>query len=104
MAEGVATKEELINSHLSRSNVVCVIVFAITVFFLVFGTIQWGWYISELSALFMIAMIVSGLVSGVMPIMAPLSDMIGLSRQIAVLAFQFGDGYSGPTASSLSPA
>lgn len=184
MAEGVATKEELINSHLSRSNVVCVIVFAITIFFLVFGTIQWGWYISELSALFMIAMIVSGLVSGmgpndialsfvqsaremmygalviglsrgivmvlaqgsiidtiiyglsqplvslgnslgalsqyvsavgmlvvqniinffigsgsgqasaVMPIMAPLSDMIGLSRQIAVLAFQFGDGYS----------
>ena len=41
MAEGVATKEELINSHLSRSNVVCVIVFAITIFFLVFGTIQW---------------------------------------------------------------
>ena len=184
MAEGVATKEELINSHLSRSNIVCVIGFAITIFFLVFGTIQWGWYISELSALFMISMIISGLVSGmgpneiatsfvqsaremmygalviglsrgivmvltqgniidtiiyglsqplvtlgnslgalsryisaigmlvvqnivnffigsgsgqasaVMPIMAPLSDMIGLSRQTAVLAFQFGDGYS----------
>ncbi len=29
-----------------------------------------------------------------MPIMAPLSDLIGLSRQVAVLAFQFGDGLS----------
>lgn len=27
-----------------------------------------------------------------MPIMAPLSDMIGVTRQTAVLAFQFGDG------------
>lgn len=29
-----------------------------------------------------------------MPIMAPLADLCGLSRQTAVLAFQFGDGYS----------
>lgn len=29
-----------------------------------------------------------------MPIMAPLSDLIGISRQSAVLAFQFGDGLS----------
>lgn len=29
-----------------------------------------------------------------MPIMAPLSDLIGISRQTAVLAFQFGDGLS----------
>ncbi len=29
-----------------------------------------------------------------MPIMAPLSDLLGLSRQVAVLAFQFGDGLS----------
>ena len=29
-----------------------------------------------------------------MPIMAPLSDLVGVSRQIAVLAFQFGDGFS----------
>lgn len=28
------------------------------------------------------------------PIMAPFSDMIGLSRQAMVLAFQFGDGFS----------
>lgn len=29
-----------------------------------------------------------------MPIMAPLADVIGLPRQIAVLAFQFGDGFT----------
>ena len=29
-----------------------------------------------------------------MPIMAPLSDMIGVTRQTAVLAYQFGDGMS----------
>jgi uncharacterized ion transporter superfamily protein YfcC len=29
-----------------------------------------------------------------MPIMAPLADLIGVSRQTAVLAFQFGDGFS----------
>jgi uncharacterized ion transporter superfamily protein YfcC len=27
-----------------------------------------------------------------MPIMAPLADLVGVSRQVAVLAFQFGDG------------
>ncbi|WP_246516389.1 YfcC family protein [Salicibibacter cibarius] len=29
-----------------------------------------------------------------MPIMAPLSDMVGVTRQTAVLAFQFGDGFA----------
>jgi len=29
-----------------------------------------------------------------MPIMAPLADLIGISRQTAVLAFQFGDGFT----------
>ena len=34
----------------------------------------------------------SGQAALTMPIMAPLSDLIGVSRQIAVLAFQLGDG------------
>ncbi len=34
----------------------------------------------------------SGQAALTMPIMAPLSDMIGISRQTAVLAFQLGDG------------
>ncbi|MDR1175243.1 MAG: TIGR00366 family protein [Treponema sp.] len=36
----------------------------------------------------------SGQATTVMPIMAPLSDLLGISRQVAVLAFQFGDGLS----------
>ncbi len=31
-----------------------------------------------------------------MPVMAPLADVIGVSRQIAVLAFQFGEGWINP--------
>ena len=29
-----------------------------------------------------------------MPIMAPLADLTGLTRQTAVLAYQFGDGFT----------
>ena len=29
-----------------------------------------------------------------MPLMAPLSDIVGIPRQVAVLAYQFGDGFS----------
>jgi uncharacterized ion transporter superfamily protein YfcC len=29
-----------------------------------------------------------------MPLMAPLGDLVGVSRQLSVLAFQFGDGFS----------
>ena len=40
--------------------------------------------------------------TAIMPIIVPLADLTGLSRQVAVLAYQFGDGYSNmlwPTAS-----
>ena len=36
----------------------------------------------------------SGQAALTMPIMAPLADMVGLTRQTAVLAFQFGDGFT----------
>lgn len=36
----------------------------------------------------------SGQAALTMPIMAPLGDLVGVSRQMAVLAFQFGDGFS----------
>lgn len=36
----------------------------------------------------------SGQAALTMPIMAPLGDLLGLSRQVVVLAFQFGDGFS----------
>ena len=36
----------------------------------------------------------SGQAVVMMPIMAPLADLVGLSREVAVMAFQFGDGFS----------
>lgn len=36
----------------------------------------------------------SGQAAVSMPIMAPIADLIGMNRQIAVLIFQFGDGFS----------
>jgi uncharacterized ion transporter superfamily protein YfcC len=36
----------------------------------------------------------SGQAAATMPIMAPLGDMLGLSRQVTCLAYQFGDGLS----------
>ncbi len=46
----------------------------------------------------------TGLAATTMPIMVPLADILGIQRQIAVLAYQFGDGFSNtitPTASTL---
>ena len=45
----------------------------------------------------------SGQAAVSMPIMAPLADLVGISRQTSILAFQFGDGLSNvlwPTASA----
>ncbi|GAJ16476.1 unnamed protein product, partial [marine sediment metagenome] len=36
----------------------------------------------------------SGQAATTMPIMAPLADLVGIKRQIAVLVYHFGDGYS----------
>jgi uncharacterized ion transporter superfamily protein YfcC len=46
----------------------------------------------------------SGQAALTMPLMAPLSDMAGVSRQVAVLAFQLGDGITNsviPTSAAL---
>ncbi|HBH13231.1 MAG: Arginine/ornithine antiporter ArcD [Clostridiales bacterium 38_11] len=46
----------------------------------------------------------SGQAATTMPIMAPLSDVIGINRQVAVTAFQFGDGITNsiiPTSAAL---
>ena len=47
----------------------------------------------------------SGQAVAVMPIMVPLADLSGISRQVAVLAYHFGDGYSNmiwPTSVAIS--
>ena len=46
----------------------------------------------------------SGQAALTMPMMAPLSDLVGVTRQVSVLAFQFGDGFSNlvvPTSGAL---
>lgn len=46
----------------------------------------------------------SGQAALVMPLMAPLSDLVGVSRQVAVLAYQLRDGFTNmivPTSASL---
>ena len=46
----------------------------------------------------------SGQASATMPIMTPLADIVGITRQTAVLAFQYGDGFSNqiiPTSAAL---
>lgn len=155
----------------------CMLLFGLTMALVVSGAILWGWYLTEISAVFLAAAIIAGAVIGwgpskiaesfvelgaetmfsilviglsngvcvildtgeitdsivygmaslihgtsgyvsaclmlavqnllnffvpsgpgqaavSMPIMASLADVTGLSRQLAVLAFQFGDGYS----------
>lgn len=46
----------------------------------------------------------SGQAAATMPIMVPLSDILGITRQTAVMAFQFGDGFTNsiiPTSAAL---
>ncbi len=67
------------------------------------ASIPLGWVGAELSAIGMLLMQTfmnffipsgSGQAFATMPIMAPLADVVGIERQVAVLAFQFGDGLS----------
>ena len=177
LATSGMTKEELMSLKMTWRHKACAAIFVGTIVLLVYGTMKYGWYIQELSTLFICAMIIaaivggnnaneiaesfveaarimvngammvgmarailivlqngmiidtvvnflagllqgtSGVVSGIlmvlvqnvinffipsgsgqaavsMPIMAPLADMLNLTRQSAVLAFQFGDGFS----------
>lgn len=171
------TKDRMEGLPFTVKHKIIMLLFLVTIVILIYGTSQLGWYLSQLSALFLIMMIVVGLIGGFglsqickffveavsevifgalvvgvarsltivmtegniidtivyymasglrhvnrsvaavgmvlvqnllnffipsgsgqaavsMPIMSPLADAIGLNRQIAVLAFQFGDGFS----------
>lgn len=171
------SKEEMVNKELTPRYKISLILFFLTIITFVGGAIKYGWYLYELSAIFIIMMFVIGVInnktlseicvifvdiskdilfgvfimglargilmvlqhgniidsvcyylaealkgrSGVfaaqamlvfqnllnffipsgsgqaatsMPIMVPLADLIGMNRQVACLAFQFGDGFS----------
>lgn len=170
-------KEEQTNVVMSKSHKLILLIFAFTLFMLIYGINHYDWYINEIAALFLIMGVVAGLISHLkisemiqaltegakdmvvaalvialskgililasdgtiidtilhtvaglannlpkavsvqvmffiqsfinffipsgsgqaaltMPIMGPLSDLLGITRQTAVLAYQFGDGLS----------
>ena len=63
----------------------------------------WGMYAGQTIFNFFVTS-GSGQAALTMPLMAPLSDLIGVSRQVAVLAFQLGDGLANmavPTSAAL---
>jgi len=63
----------------------------------------WGMYIFQLILNFFIPS-GSGQAAATMPIMAPLADTLGITRQTAVLCFHYGDGFTNlvvPTLGSL---
>ncbi|MEG1798762.1 MAG: TIGR00366 family protein [Synergistaceae bacterium] len=172
-----AKQEELLEKEFTTPHKISLIICLLTVVAFAFGAIKFGWYFSELSAIFLTMMFVIGLINGQsitetcdvfvdisknilfagfviglsrailvvmqqgqiidticfyfsnslnglpkivaaeamlvfqtmlnlfipsgsgqavtsMPLMVPLSDLLGINRQVAVLAFQFGDGFS----------
>lgn len=171
------TQDEVMKTEFTTRHKISILLFVMTIGTVVFTGIKLGWYIEELSGLFILMMVVIGLVSGLslnqiaetflegcskivfgalvigisrtvlivlqegcivdtvvnylafsvanlssyaaaegmlvvqnlinffipsgsgqaatsMPIMAPVADLVGIKRQVAVLAFQFGDGFS----------
>lgn len=171
------SREELISRKMSTKDIISLIIFIGSIVTFVYGSLEFGWYFEEISAIFIISMLLVGLVNKMtlsetcekvvniykdiiyaclvigiarsiiivmregqiidsvcyhmssillnlnkmlsamgmvviqnllnffipsgsgqaatsMPIMTPIADIIGLNRQIAVVAFQFGDGFS----------
>ena len=97
---------------LNKTDRIVLLVLTATIIVLIFGVIKFQWYFNEISALFF----GMGLITGVVyrkndfnqiardfvegacemttaAILSPLSDLVGVTRQTAVLAFQCGDGF-----------
>lgn len=170
-------RDELINTPMTKRAAASLIVFFGSIALFVWGSLTYGWYFNEISAIFIICMFIVGFINGMgpsetcrtvaeiykdillaslvigmarailvvlqdgmiidsvvyylssglgnlpktgaacamiviqnlinffvpsgsgqavtsMPIMVPLADTLGINRQIAVVAFQFGDGFS----------
>lgn len=169
--------EDLKDVKMTGRQTLCLLLFFGTIAFLMFAVLKLGWYIDEIAALFLMAMVAAGIISGysateicktfiestksmvssmlvvgftrgililmkegcitdtivyglvgllegaskyvaaygmlilqniikffingstsqatiTMPIMAPTAELVGLSKQIAVLAYQFGNGFA----------
>lgn len=64
--EGIEMKnlDDLKDAKLTKSHKASLLIFVAVIIGLVFGTIKLGWYINEIAALFIIAFILAGIVSG----------------------------------------
>jgi uncharacterized ion transporter superfamily protein YfcC len=177
--DGVERKslDDLHDVKMTTRQKLCLVLFFATIAFLLYAVLELGWYIDEISSLFLMAMVAAGILSGysateicktfiestksmvgsmlvvgftrgitilmkqgcitdtivyglvkvmsggskyiaaygmliiqniikffingstsqatiTMPIMAPTAELVGLSKQIAVMAYQFGNGFS----------
>lgn len=88
----------------------CLITMAAAVASVVVGSIVADFGNQEIAAIMLLAVILQGLASGsgqaaaIMPLMVQIADLGGITRQVAVQAFQFGDGLSNciiPTAGTI---
>lgn len=81
------------------------IVLTAVMVWVIWGVIVNAWFMLLFQAVFNFFVTSgSGQAALTMPLLAPLGDLVGVNRQVTVLAFQFGDGFSHiiyPTSASL---
>ncbi len=105
MAASIVCVAKAVSSILTAGTIIDTIIYGLSFILKAVPTILQG------PAMYMINIVVnifitsgSGQAAVVIPIVAPLADMIGITRQTAVLAFNFGDGFCNyilPTSSAL---
>jgi len=105
MAASIVCVAKAVSSILTAGTIIDTIIYGLSFILKAVPTILQG------PAMYMINIVInifitsgSGQAAVVIPIVAPLTDMIGITRQTAVLAFNFGDGFCNyilPTSSAL---
>ena len=105
MAASIVCVAKAVSSILTAGTIIDTIIYGLSFILKAVPTILQG------PAMYMINIVInifitsgSGQAAVVIPIVAPLADMIGITRQTAVLAFNFGDGFCNyilPTSSAL---
>ena len=60
-------EEDIINAEYTWKHKLMITVFLVTIAAIVFGTLNLGWYINEMSGLFLLGMIICGVIAGYGP-------------------------------------
>ncbi len=92
-------------SEYGSPNVLNTILYTLSDGLRVFPSVISGWFMYVFQSVFNFFVVSgSGQAALTMPIMAPLADQVGVSRDLSILAFQLGDGFTNiivPTSASL---